>query len=85
MQHYNVIGIIQFCISSRWSELTVSENTRAEDAGAAKRAVLRRHERIARETDPHALVRWHSPELVSARPIGGENTAHDASIIAIEC
>ena len=82
MQHYNVIGIIQFCIRSRWSETAISENTRAEDAGAAKRAVLRRHERIAQETDPHALVRWYSPERVSARPITERySTTHDASII----
>lgn len=58
MHTYRVTGLIGYCLYGQWSEIQVSEEVQAPNAGEARDHVLARHEPIARRQDPQATVVW---------------------------
>jgi hypothetical protein len=62
--NYRVIGIMQSCINGQWSERAVSADVYAVDRGHAEEKVLGLYTTAARQVDPLAIVRWHTPQRV---------------------
>jgi hypothetical protein len=63
-QTFHVTGIVQMHIGGQWHETIAYEAVRVERCEYARDTALAQCEAYARQLDPQAVVRWHTPELV---------------------
>lgn len=66
LNRYTVIGVVQVCLFGQWREQAMSVVVLAATPASAITAALDLHKREALAADSHAIVRWHTPELVRA-------------------
>jgi len=64
LQSFRVTGVMQYQIAGQWYERPVTETVRCERITQARDKALAQVEKAAREIDPLAVVRWHTPEWV---------------------
>ncbi len=64
---YRVTGIVQTCVNGVWFERAVNDGVFAPSPGRAAFLTLHRYYRAALCSDPSAIARWHTPELVQVQ------------------